>query len=160
MATKTNQYEAMFLLSASYASDVDGAVKMCRGVVEKHQGEVLVAKKWDERKLSYEIGKAKRGLYVIVYFKAPSSAVSGLERDVKLSEEFIRVLVTKADHLSVAEMEAVEPQPIAPPQPERQPWDDVPPMGGIPSAVPAAPRAPRKKREEAGAAAEAAAGKE
>ena len=124
-----------------------------RGVIEKHHGQILVAKKWDERKLSYEIGKAKRGLFIIAYFNAPGADVTPLERDVKLSEDFIRVLVTRADHLSLKEMEAVEPQPIAPPQPERAPWDAPSAMDF--SGPPSGPRGPRsggggKRREEAG----------
>lgn len=126
---KTSKYEAMFLVSQQHMAEAEGSIKLCRAVVEKHGGTVLVAKKWDERKLCYEIGKMKRGLYIIVYFTAPGTSITPLERDVKLSEDFTRVMITKADHLSLEEMEAVEPQPIAPPQPERAPWD-MPPMGG------------------------------
>ena len=38
--------------------------------------------------------------------------ITPLEREVKLSDDFLRVLVTRADHLNQQEMEAVEPQPI------------------------------------------------
>ena len=148
MPTKHRKYEAMFIMGAAHTSDVEGSVKLVRSLIEKHGGNVLVAKKWDERKLAYEIGKVKRGLYVIAYFEAPGSAIAPLERDVKLSDDFLRVLVTTADHLSLEEMEAVEPQPIAPPQPERNSWDA--PSSDRPA------RAPRARREDA----EAAVGKE
>ena len=49
-------------------------------------------------------------------------AVAAIERDVKLSEDILRVLITDASHLNEPEMAAVEPQPIAPPREER-PWD-------------------------------------
>ena len=143
MAAKTKKYEAMFLVGSSLTSDVDGAIKLCRSTIEKHGGNVLVAKKWDERKLAYEIGKQKRGLYIITYFEAPGSTVAPLERDVKLSEDFTRVLVTSADHLELSEMEAVEPQPIAPPAPERNSWD-APPEASFNPGGPS----PRRKREE------------
>jgi len=29
-------------------------------------------RKWDERRLAYEIKKQKRGLYILCYFKAPT----------------------------------------------------------------------------------------
>jgi small subunit ribosomal protein S6 len=121
MATKTNQYEAMFLLGPSGA-DAEKAIAIVRAVIEKHGGQIQVIKKWDERKLAYEIGKQKRGTYIIAFFTASGAAVVALERDVKLSEEILRVLVTRADHLNEKEMGSVEPQPIAPP-PERNPWD-------------------------------------
>jgi small subunit ribosomal protein S6 len=117
-----NQYEAMFLLPGPAGSDVEAATKLVRGVIEKHEGTILVIKKWDERKLAYELGRQKRGLYVIAFFKAHGSAVAGIERDVSLSDQILRVLITRAEHLNEQEMAAVEPQPIQPRE-ERNPWD-------------------------------------
>src|ERR1700733_13887544 len=121
MAKSANQYEGMFLLGPSGA-EPEKAIGIVKAMIEKHGGKIQVIKKWDERKLAYEIGKQKRGTYIIAFFTAPGAAVTAIERDVKLSEEVLRVLVTRADHLNEKEMNAVEPQPIAPP-PERNPWD-------------------------------------
>ena len=124
MATITvtqNQYEGMFLLGPSGA-DPEKAIAIVRGMIEKHGGSIQVIKKWDERKLAFEVGKQKRGTYIISFFKAPGGSIAPLEREVKLSEEVMRVLVTSADHLNETEMQACEPQPIAPP-PERNAWD-------------------------------------
>jgi small subunit ribosomal protein S6 len=123
---KPRQYEAMFLLPASAAAEVEKSLTTCRGTIERHGGKILVIKKWDERKLLYEIKKQKRGLYVIAYFTAPSAAMVSIERDVSLSEEMLRVLITDAEHLNQSEMDAVEPQPIQPR--EERSWDR-PPMG-------------------------------
>src|SRR5665213_1926732 len=119
--TKTIQYEGMFLLGQSAASDVDAALKLVRGTIERHGGHILVIKRWDERKLSYEVEGQKRGTYIITYFNAPGPAVAAIERDVKLSEEMLRVLMTRADHLNQKEMDAVEPQPII--REERPSWE-------------------------------------
>jgi len=119
--TLENVYEAMFLLGPA-ATDQQAALDLCRGFIERHGGKIKVLKKWDERKLVYEVNGHKRGTYVISYFTAPGAAVGPLERDVKLSEDVLRVLVTKADHLNEQEMNAVEPQPIQPRE-ERNPWD-------------------------------------
>jgi len=116
------KYEAMFLLGAAATSDVDKSITLVRGIIERHGGKLLVLKKWDERKLTYEIKGQKRGLYIISYFTAPGPAIASIERDVNLSEEVLRVLITDAQHLNQAEMEAVEPQPIQPRE-ERAPWD-------------------------------------
>ena len=125
-ATKTNTYEGMFLLGPSGA-DGEKATALVRGMIEKHGGQILVIKKWDERKLAFEVNKQKRGTYVIAFFKAAPGSITPLERDVKLSEDVLRVLITRGEHLNEQEMAAVEPQPIAPP-PERNPWDR--PEGG------------------------------
>src|SRR2546423_13728534 len=93
---KQNKYEAMFLLPASAATEVDASIKTVQGIIERHGGKILVIKKWDERKLMYEIKKQKRGLYVIVYFTATGDAIVPIEREVSLSEDIIRVLITDA----------------------------------------------------------------
>src|SRR5438034_11084225 len=81
-----NQYEAMFLLPAGATVEMDKSLAAVKGIVERHGGDVVVLKKWDERKLAYEIKAQKRGLYIIAYFNAPAAAVSAIERDVNLSE--------------------------------------------------------------------------
>jgi len=117
-----NQYEAMFLLPAGATAEMEKSLNRVKGVIERHEGEILVMQKWDQPKLAYEIGAQKRGLYVITYFKAPGNAVTAIERDVNLSEDILRVMVTDAEHLNKDEMAAVEPQPIVPKE-DRAPWD-------------------------------------
>ncbi len=116
------KYEGMFLFPPPGTVDVDGMMTNARGMIERHGGKILFIKKWDERKLTYEIKRQKRGTYIIAFFEAPGAAVGAIERDVNLSEDILRVLITRADHLSQKEMEAVEPQPIQPRE-ERAPWD-------------------------------------
>src|ERR1700754_4396813 len=112
--TTENQYEAMFLFGPSATADLEGASNLAKSMIERHGGKLILIKKWDERKLAYEVNGQKRGTYIIAYFTAPGSAVGPLERDVKLNEQVLRVMVTKADHMNQKEMEAVEPQPIQP----------------------------------------------
>src|SRR5881396_3443834 len=106
---KLNPYEGMFLLPPAGALDAEAMIKIVTGIIERHGGAILVIKKWDERKLSYEIKGQKRGTYVIAFFTAPGGAVTQIERDVNLSEEILRVIVLRADHLNKDEMAAVEP---------------------------------------------------
>jgi ribosomal protein S6 len=120
--TTNRKYEGMFLLGAAATAELEKSTAMVRGIIEKHGGSILVLKKWDERKLSYEIKGQKRGLYIISYFTAPSNSLTSINRDVTLSEDVLRVLITDAEHLNLEEMQAVEPQPIAPRE-ERAPWD-------------------------------------
>ena len=61
----------MFLLGPAASQDQQAALNLVRGMIEKHGGEVLVIKRWDERKLAYEIKRQKRGTYVITYFRRP-----------------------------------------------------------------------------------------
>jgi small subunit ribosomal protein S6 len=161
--TKTNQYEAMFLLGPAATQENNGGIDLVRATIERHGGTILVVKKWDERKLAYEINKQKRGTYIIAYFTAPGSAITPLEREVKLSDDFLRVLVTKADHLNQQEMEAVEPQAIVRVE-ERPSWDERPPRREYNDRGPredrGGDRGPRGPRRDEGAPAEAGAAKE
>jgi small subunit ribosomal protein S6 len=141
-----SQYEAMFLLPGSASSDVEKAVQLCRSIIERHHGQILTIKKWDERKLAYEIDGNKRGVYVVAFFKAPRKDIAAIERDVHLSEDILRVLVLRADHLNQEEMEAVEPQPIV--KEERNPWDRPPERDER------GPRPPRREEREGSRATE------
>lgn len=120
---KLNQYEAMFLFPATGTMELQACLDIAKGMIERQGGQIIVLKKWDERKLTYELGGQKRGLYIICYFRAAGNAITPLERDAKLSEQVLRLLVTRADHLNETEMAAVEPQPIAPPREERPSWE-------------------------------------
>jgi small subunit ribosomal protein S6 len=149
---KTRQYEGMFLLGPGATADPTAALNIARGMIERHGGQVMVIKKWDERKLYYEIKKQKRGTYIIAYFTAPSTAITPLEREVKLSDDVLRVLITDASHLNQQEMEAVEPQPIQKVE-ERPSWDrpygDRPPREDRPrDDRPRDDRGPREERSD------------
>ncbi|HEX8914282.1 MAG TPA: 30S ribosomal protein S6, partial [Humisphaera sp.] len=100
---RTRQYEAMFLFGSNAAQDLAGAQNTVRNMIERHGGQILVLKKWDERKLAYELKRQKRGVYIIAYFNAPTTAIASIDRDVRLSEEVIRALITDAEHLNQAE---------------------------------------------------------
>ena len=118
-------YEGLFLFGAAATVDADGAVKQIGDLVAKHGGEALLLKKWDERKLAFEIKKNKRGLYVLCFFKAPGAAVDKISRDVNLSETILRVLITDASHLSLDEMKAQEPQqPVKEAPMQRRSFDE------------------------------------
>jgi Ribosomal protein S6 len=63
-------------------------------------------RKWDERRLAFEIDKQKRGTYILAYANVPGDQVGHIERDVQISERLLRVLIVKADHLTAEEIAA------------------------------------------------------
>ena len=148
MAVRTNQYEAMFLFGPSGAAEPQATLDLVRTTVEARGGQILVLKKWDERKLCYEILKQKRGTYVLCYFKGPSTAPAQIERDVRLSDAFVRVLILRAEHMNEQEMAAVEPQPIAPPREERMDFG----FGGFGGGGGGGDYRPRRRRDDEGGA--------
>jgi small subunit ribosomal protein S6 len=94
-------YEAMFLVdTADAAGNWQGVTNLITGIIEKRGGVIESLKKWDERKLCYDINKLSRGTYILVYFNADPSSISAIERDVKLTEDIIRVMILRADFMN------------------------------------------------------------
>ena len=106
-------YEAMFLVdSVQAASDWEGTVALIKSILEKAEAEIISIRKWDERKLAYDLDRKSRGTYILCYFKAPTGKITQIERDVQLSEKIMRVLILKGDHLTQADMEKETPLEI------------------------------------------------
>ncbi|MBS0189198.1 MAG: 30S ribosomal protein S6 [Planctomycetes bacterium] len=102
------QYEAMFLFGQSTAADLAGCVAHLNEILQRASAETIAMRKWDDRRLAYEIGGQKRGTYILTYFKAPNESMSGFERDCNLSEKILRHLVIRADHMTVEQMQAAD----------------------------------------------------
>lgn len=101
---RTYTYEGMFLLSQAVAADLGGAVAHIKEIIARGHGEIIAMKKWDERRLAYEIAGQKRGVYILVYFTAPHDQLSHIERDCNLSEKVLRSLILRCDHLTAEEI--------------------------------------------------------
>ena len=106
---RVNLYEGLFLLNQQAASsDFAGTIAFLRQVFQRAEADVLVLRKWDERKLAYEIKGQKRGIYILAYFKARGSQIANIERDCTLSEQVLRCLILKADHVGEIEIEVAK----------------------------------------------------
>ena len=91
-------YEGLFLVDSAVATanwdDVIGALNK---VFKRAQAVASSITKWDERRLCYEIKDHKRGTYILCYFDADPDSITGIERDVQLSEVILRVMILRAD---------------------------------------------------------------
>jgi small subunit ribosomal protein S6 len=96
--TTKKLYEAMFLVdSAQAGSDWDGTLATINRVLERAEAEVVTIRKWADRKLAYEIEHKNRGTYVLCFFKADPSVISAMEKDVLLSEQIMRAMITNTE---------------------------------------------------------------
>jgi small subunit ribosomal protein S6 len=103
-------YEGMFLVdSAKAASDWDGINKAIRKILDKAKAEIVSIRKWDDRKLAYDIKGTSRGTYLLCYFRADGRQIQGIEKAVQLSEKIIRVLVLNTDQMTQADIEKDTP---------------------------------------------------
>ncbi len=103
-------YEAMFLVdSAQAASDWDGIIGAIETILKRAEAEIVSMKKWDERRLAYEIKKKSRGTYILCYFRADGQKISAIERDAQLSERVMRVLILSAEAMSQEDVDKETP---------------------------------------------------
>lgn len=87
-------YEGMFLVdSAQAAADWEGTLSVINNILQRADAEVVSMRKWQERKLAYDIDHKSRGTYILCYFNASGERIAGIEKDVLLSEKVMRVLV-------------------------------------------------------------------
>ena len=49
------------------------------------------------RRLAYEVGRHREGLYQVVEFRLPTDQTRELERTIKLTEDILRHLVVRRD---------------------------------------------------------------
>ncbi len=103
-------YEGLFLFPQAATADLQAAADHVKSLLSRAEAELIAFRKWDERRLAYEIAGNKRGVYFLVYFKAPADRMADLERDCNLSEQMLRALITRADHLSLEQMQAADGQ--------------------------------------------------
>lgn len=101
-------YEVMFVISQAEAADLAGVVEHIDGLFARNGAERLAMRKWDERRLAYEIDKQKRAVYLLAYFRLPTDRLGGFERDCNLSERILRFLIIKADHLTAEEIASAD----------------------------------------------------
>ena len=93
IAERKQRYEGMFIVDANLGGKLwDKARDQLKEFLESRGAQILRMEKWEERKLAYEIGKHKRGLYVLVYFEAPTSRMAKIKKDCRLAEWLVREL--------------------------------------------------------------------
>lgn len=107
---RKHNYEAMFLVSQAAAHDLGACVDQVKEILRRGNAEIIAFKKWDERRLAYEINKQKRGVYFLTYFAADPVQIEVIERQAMLSDNILRTMVLRCDHLTEDEMRAADGQ--------------------------------------------------
>ena len=79
------------------AQAVDALATHLKTIVEGQGGQVEKQEYWGLRGLAYRIKKNRKGHYVLLNINAPSTAVTELERQLKINEDVLRYLTVKVD---------------------------------------------------------------
>jgi len=121
------RYELMLVLRPDLPDDRSQATleRVTRSIAGTG-GQIVKVSPWGRRRLAYPIGQQREGSYHIVIFDAPAESVMTLERDLGITEEVIRHLVTRIERPSGARRAAsaaaeTEADLTAPPEEEPVP---------------------------------------
>jgi len=95
----------MFLFDPTFGASFENCEGEIGRILGRAGAEILLCRKWDERRLAYRIKDRKRGVYALTFFKADPPRVKGIERDAQLSEHVLRILVLNAEGLTREAME-------------------------------------------------------
>jgi len=121
------RYELMLVLRPDLPDDRSQATleRVTRSIAGSG-GQIVKVSPWGRRRLAYPIGQQREGSYHIVIFDAPAEAVASLERDLAITEEVMRHLVTRIERPTGARRAAsaaaeIEADLMAPPEEEPVP---------------------------------------
>lgn len=95
--------------SALAASDWQLVNDTLHKILAKVNAEIVSFRKWDERKLTYNIGRVGRGTYILVYFKCDPLRLHEVERDVQLSEVLMRAMIVRTDRMTQEDIDKPTP---------------------------------------------------
>jgi len=102
-------YETIFIVKTSVSDEeLTALVAKVRGLIEKHNGEILKVENWGKKKLAYEVRKEKKGTYVFYRFRGPGAVVSELERQYRVEDAIIKFITVKCDPKLLADEMARE----------------------------------------------------
>jgi len=94
-----NKYEAMIIVKPELPEEEKKTLfNQISEAVVKVKGTVATAAVWSERrKMCFPIKKLQEGIYYLVNFSAPTSAIPELNNIYKLNENILRVLIIRLE---------------------------------------------------------------
>jgi small subunit ribosomal protein S6 len=113
---RTNVYEAMVIFDSNrFARERAALPAEIEKTIKAENGEVVVSRLWEERRLAYPIKAQRKGTYWLIYFRGPSSMLTSLNRQWEIHDGILRHLVLKIHpHLVDAVLEHAKAGPTQP----------------------------------------------
>jgi small subunit ribosomal protein S6 len=91
-------YEVAFIAHPELDdASLQALVERARGWVTTAGGEVTQVDVWGRRRLAYPIRKQKEGQYVMLQAQMTPAATREIERNLRLTEQVMRFMVTRTD---------------------------------------------------------------
>lgn len=94
-------YETIFITRQEVsAQDIEKITANFSKTLTDNGGKIVKTEQWGLRDLAYPIKKSSKAYYTFLGIDSPYSAVKELERKLSLSEDILRFMSIKVDHLS------------------------------------------------------------
>jgi small subunit ribosomal protein S6 len=94
----SDKYEIMYILRPDLTDDqANESIEKYRGILETNGAIEMEIQQRGKRRLAYQIGKHRDGIYVQVNFTGSGKEIAPLERAMRLSEDVIRYLSLKLE---------------------------------------------------------------
>jgi len=91
-------YEHVFLSRPDLTpQQVDALVEQYKSVLNAHGGQVGRVENWGLRSLTYRVRKNRKAYYTLMDIDAPASAVSEMERQMRINEDVLRFLTIRVE---------------------------------------------------------------
>ncbi|MBW4492324.1 MAG: 30S ribosomal protein S6 [Oscillatoria princeps RMCB-10] len=91
-------YETMYILRPDLGEELtEQAIAKYQKLLRDQGADPIDTQHRGKRRLAYEIGKYREGIYIQMNYKAPGSAIAVLERAMRLSDDVIRYLTVKQE---------------------------------------------------------------
>tara|TARA_Y100000588_G_C14180664_1_gene893516 strand:- start:89 stop:550 length:462 start_codon:yes stop_codon:yes gene_type:complete len=96
--SKERQYELIFVVAPDLdESEVGSLNNQVEEIVLSGGGRIDKVDNWGRRRLAYEIGRFREGVYVLVLFTGLGSIIGELDRKLKVSDKILRFLTVRVD---------------------------------------------------------------
>ena len=88
------KYECVFILRADLPeAEMGRRVERVGAIIGEHDGKITLEDHWGVRKLAYEIEKQFKGDYMLLRFESQGTAVTEIDRYLRLDDKVLRHLV-------------------------------------------------------------------
>src|SRR5438105_3807805 len=92
------QYELVYILPPDTTEDqVTDLHQQIEAVVSRMNGQIEKMENWGRRRLAYEIGRNKEGVYVLEVINGSGDLMKELDRRLRVMDLVIRHLVVRVD---------------------------------------------------------------
>jgi len=102
------QYEIAILYDPDLEVDLEKATSRVEKIFADNGAKVTNVDNWGKRKLAYPIKKHDMAIYVFYTVEMPGTNVQKLESVLNITDEVVRLLITKTDLKAIAKAEAAK----------------------------------------------------